>query len=290
MSRLMALLAGRRRRRLPDRLRQRRRVPAVARIGAGARDLREGCAGRESRPAREAAAGRQRTPGRKRRRRRRAARVLDGEGRPRVPLRRARGAADVRSRGWRDRRPPRLVCIGITILCGMLPWFEIRHDDPAAVLRREAAGPSGANASPARRARRRADDLLLCARGVDRAALRELSRGTANRRRRGARANRSLRRWSRSGATARSRARVLSDRRANRRCHCPVVVGELGQCRAGRTRALGVGSHRASGSAMRDQTLDVVTFRPATLEDVVLPPLAGSDVRARLTPRSPARS
>ena len=34
-------------------------------------------------------------------------------------------------------------CVAITILCGMLPWFEIRHDDPAAVLRREATGPSG---------------------------------------------------------------------------------------------------------------------------------------------------
>ncbi|MDQ3421045.1 MAG: ABC transporter permease, partial [Acidobacteriota bacterium] len=36
-----------------------------------------------------------------------------------------------------------VACVGITILCGMLPWFEIRHDDPAAVLRREAVGPSG---------------------------------------------------------------------------------------------------------------------------------------------------
>jgi putative ABC transport system permease protein len=37
-----------------------------------------------------------------------------------------------------------VACAGITILCGLLPLFEIRHDDPAVVLRRESAGPSNA--------------------------------------------------------------------------------------------------------------------------------------------------
>jgi predicted permease len=35
-----------------------------------------------------------------------------------------------------------LACAAITIGCGLLPLFEMRHDDPAAVLRRESAGPS----------------------------------------------------------------------------------------------------------------------------------------------------
>ena len=34
------------------------------------------------------------------------------------------------------------VCVGITIACGLLPLVELRHDNPAAVLQRESAGPS----------------------------------------------------------------------------------------------------------------------------------------------------
>jgi putative ABC transport system permease protein len=37
-----------------------------------------------------------------------------------------------------------VACAGITIVCGLMPLFEIRHDDPAVVLRRESAGPSNA--------------------------------------------------------------------------------------------------------------------------------------------------
>jgi putative ABC transport system permease protein len=36
------------------------------------------------------------------------------------------------------------VCAAITIVCGLLPLFEIRDDDPAQILRRESAGPSPA--------------------------------------------------------------------------------------------------------------------------------------------------
>src|SRR5262245_22880119 len=36
------------------------------------------------------------------------------------------------------------VCLAIMIACGLFPLFETRHDDPAAVLRREIAGPSTA--------------------------------------------------------------------------------------------------------------------------------------------------
>jgi len=35
-------------------------------------------------------------------------------------------------------------CAGITIACGLVPLFEIRHDDPGSVLQRESAGPSNA--------------------------------------------------------------------------------------------------------------------------------------------------
>jgi putative ABC transport system permease protein len=35
-------------------------------------------------------------------------------------------------------------CGAITVGCGLLPFFELRHDDPAAVLQRTAAGPSNA--------------------------------------------------------------------------------------------------------------------------------------------------
>jgi hypothetical protein len=35
-------------------------------------------------------------------------------------------------------------CVGIMIVCGLLPAFTIPHDRPAAVLRRESAGPSKA--------------------------------------------------------------------------------------------------------------------------------------------------
>jgi predicted permease len=34
------------------------------------------------------------------------------------------------------------VCVGITMACGLVPFFDLRHDNPAAVLKREAAGPS----------------------------------------------------------------------------------------------------------------------------------------------------
>jgi len=36
------------------------------------------------------------------------------------------------------------VCVGITIVCGLLPVFTISHDRPALVLRRESSGPSRA--------------------------------------------------------------------------------------------------------------------------------------------------
>ena len=36
------------------------------------------------------------------------------------------------------------VCVAVTIVCGLAPFFEVRHDDPAAVLRRESGGPSNA--------------------------------------------------------------------------------------------------------------------------------------------------
>jgi putative ABC transport system permease protein len=35
-------------------------------------------------------------------------------------------------------------CAGITVACGLIPLFEVRHDDPARVLQRESAGPSKA--------------------------------------------------------------------------------------------------------------------------------------------------
>jgi predicted permease len=35
-------------------------------------------------------------------------------------------------------------CAAITIACGLMPLFEIRQDDPAAVLQRESVGPSNA--------------------------------------------------------------------------------------------------------------------------------------------------
>jgi predicted permease len=36
------------------------------------------------------------------------------------------------------------VCFALTVLCGLVPIFELRDDDPVAVLRRESAGPSRA--------------------------------------------------------------------------------------------------------------------------------------------------
>ena len=35
-------------------------------------------------------------------------------------------------------------CAGVTVACGLIPLFEVRHDDPARVLQRESAGPSKA--------------------------------------------------------------------------------------------------------------------------------------------------
>ncbi|HMJ84173.1 MAG TPA: FtsX-like permease family protein [Vicinamibacterales bacterium] len=46
-----------------------------------------------------------------------------------------------------DRRGIAIVsaaCVGLTIVCGLLPLVQIRHDHPAAVLQRESAGPSRA--------------------------------------------------------------------------------------------------------------------------------------------------
>ena len=37
-----------------------------------------------------------------------------------------------------------VLCVGVTILCGLVPVFAISHDRPAIVLRRESAGPSPA--------------------------------------------------------------------------------------------------------------------------------------------------
>jgi predicted permease len=34
------------------------------------------------------------------------------------------------------------VCVGITMACGLVPLLDLRHDNPAAVLKRESAGPS----------------------------------------------------------------------------------------------------------------------------------------------------
>ena len=34
------------------------------------------------------------------------------------------------------------ICLAITVACGLVPLFELRDDDPVAVLRRESAGPS----------------------------------------------------------------------------------------------------------------------------------------------------
>jgi predicted permease len=34
------------------------------------------------------------------------------------------------------------VCVGITMACGLMPLFDLRHDNPAAVLQRESTGPS----------------------------------------------------------------------------------------------------------------------------------------------------
>ena len=35
-------------------------------------------------------------------------------------------------------------CVGVTMACGLVPLFEVRYDDPAAVLQRESVGPSTA--------------------------------------------------------------------------------------------------------------------------------------------------
>jgi putative ABC transport system permease protein len=35
-----------------------------------------------------------------------------------------------------------IACAGVMAVCGLTPLFELRHDDPARVLRRESAGPS----------------------------------------------------------------------------------------------------------------------------------------------------
>jgi putative ABC transport system permease protein len=35
-------------------------------------------------------------------------------------------------------------CVTLTVACGLVPFLEVRRDDPAAVLRRESAGPSNA--------------------------------------------------------------------------------------------------------------------------------------------------
>jgi putative ABC transport system permease protein len=37
-----------------------------------------------------------------------------------------------------------VACAAITVACGLIPLFEIRHDNPATVLQREGAGPSKA--------------------------------------------------------------------------------------------------------------------------------------------------
>lgn len=39
-----------------------------------------------------------------------------------------------------------LICVAITLACGLAPLFETRDDEPSAVLRREVAGPSKATA------------------------------------------------------------------------------------------------------------------------------------------------
>ena len=35
-----------------------------------------------------------------------------------------------------------VLCAGITVICGLVPMLEMRHDHPASVLQRESAGPS----------------------------------------------------------------------------------------------------------------------------------------------------
>ena len=141
------------------------------------------------------------------------------------------------------------VCIGITILSGMLPWFEIRHDDPAAVLRREAAGPSGAMLR-LRAGLVVAQMTCCCVLAVSTGLLFESFRAAL---RTGAAENLGEPILATVGVaqrrSPRSWPRVFSDRRTDLSLSAGHVVSQLGECRARWTCAMGVGAHRASQSS-----------------------------------------
>ncbi|HVJ28328.1 MAG TPA: FtsX-like permease family protein [Vicinamibacterales bacterium] len=169
-----------------------------------------------------------------------------------------------------------VVCVGITILCGMLPWFEIRHDDPALVLRREAVGPSG----PMLRLRAGlviAQMTCCCVLAVSTGLLFQSFRAAL-----------------RGGAVEEMGEPVLATVESLKGAARPDLGLEYFQTvertvlsLPGFTSASWVniapGGHtpwesvriEPPGVVMRDQTLDIVTFEPATLGSVVLPPLGG---------------
>lgn len=166
-------------------------------------------------------------------------------------------------------------CIGITILCGMLPWFEIRHDDPAAVLRREAAGPSGAMLR-LRAALVVAQMTCCCVLAVSTGLLFESFRAAL---RTGAAEN--------LGEPILASVESLRDDRPDLGLEYFQTVERTLLSLPGMSSASWV-SVAPGGRApwesvrieppnlpLRDETLDVITFRPETIKTVVMPPVAG---------------
>ncbi|MDQ3487603.1 MAG: ABC transporter permease [Acidobacteriota bacterium] len=169
-----------------------------------------------------------------------------------------------------------VACVGITILCGMLPWFEIRHDDPALVLRREAVGPSGAMLR-LRAGLVVAQMTCCCVLAVSTGLLFESFRAA-------------LRTGAAEGLGEPVLATVESLRGSGRTDlgleYLQTVertVLSLPGFSSANWVSIPPGGHapwesiriELPGVPMRDQTLDIVTFEPATLDSVVLPPLEG---------------
>lgn len=166
-------------------------------------------------------------------------------------------------------------CMAVMAACGLLPMLDIRHDDPAAVLKRENAGPSSA-------VRRLRSGLIVvqmacCCVLVIAAAL--LLTGV-----------RSAMRTAGSGVEHTLLAALTSPAGSNRPDiglqYFESVVREarrdpgvtaaalVGTAPGSRGNAQGFAFHRRPAS-FEEVTMDVALFVPSSLDTLVLPPIAG---------------
>jgi putative ABC transport system permease protein len=167
-------------------------------------------------------------------------------------------------------------CAAITVACGLMPLFEVRHDDPAAVLRRESGGPS----KPMRRLRAGfvITQMACCCVLVIAAAVLFKGFRTALRTTTGNQlANALLVTLDAARGFDRSDLGTTYFLSAERTAHALPGVFETAWVSRlpGSRPAWSAFRVERPHLPVREVSLDVANFHPETLERIVLPPVAG---------------